>query len=234
MDIWPNHGRRSLGEEAFDRIRNDIITLKLEPGKMVYESDLGEQLAMSRTPVREAIRRLVDEELIEVLPQRGVQIAYISLEKVEETRFVRESLEVSAFKQIALLWNQGEVKWKRTQYQVEELIDLQRQAAEENDAHAFLEYDEQFHHLLLSQLHNRTLMTVIAHMRGHLNRLRYLSLNIKSDMDELIVEHENMFRAIQANDPQQVTVYVAHHLRRLTQQMTLIQSEFGHYVKEIK
>lgn len=95
------HQRRSLSEQAYNQIRDSIITLDYEPGHMLYEADLGRQLGMSRTPIREAVRLLMTEGLIEVLPQRGMQVSYISESKIEENRVVRESLEVYAFREVS-------------------------------------------------------------------------------------------------------------------------------------
>ena len=106
MEFVPiEQNRQTLGEKAYSSIRNAIITLRLKPGQMVYESKLAQSLGVSRTPIREAFRTLLTEELIEILPQRGARIAYISEKKVQETSFVRECLELSAFEEIAKKWD---------------------------------------------------------------------------------------------------------------------------------
>jgi DNA-binding GntR family transcriptional regulator len=76
-------------------IRQEIIFLRLRPGTRVSENELARRFGTSRTPVREALFRLVDEGLVEVWPQRGTFITRISLQAVRRARFVREALEVA-------------------------------------------------------------------------------------------------------------------------------------------
>lgn len=103
MDLPIITGKReTLSDHAYRVIREAIVTLRLQPGQQVFEAELGQSLGVSRTPIREAFRRLVAEELIEVKPQRGAQITYISRKKIAEARFVRVCLEVSAFKEAAI------------------------------------------------------------------------------------------------------------------------------------
>src|SRR5579875_1929969 len=89
--------RKTLGEGAYQEIRNAIISLQLKPGQMISENELATSLGVSRTPIREALLMLNREALVEILPQRGARVAHINEHKVQEARFVRESLEVSAF-----------------------------------------------------------------------------------------------------------------------------------------
>ncbi|GJM71817.1 hypothetical protein HMSSN036_40330 [Paenibacillus macerans] len=110
--------RNTLSDHAYQVIRGAIVTLQLEPGQLVFESELGSTLGVSRTPIREAFRRLMTEELIEILPQRGARIAYMSKKKIEEARFVRVSLEVSAFKEAARKWNANDAAFKKGDQQI--------------------------------------------------------------------------------------------------------------------
>lgn len=82
-------------------MRDSIITLKLEPGQTVYESEITTLLNISRTPIRDAFHSLISEQLIEILPQRTKRIARISEMKVKDSAFIRLSLETSAFRLVA-------------------------------------------------------------------------------------------------------------------------------------
>ena len=82
-------------------IRQDIIVLRLMPGIRMSENELARRFGTSRTPVREALFRLVDEGLIEVLPQRGTFVSRISMRAVKKARFVREAMEVAIIRHAA-------------------------------------------------------------------------------------------------------------------------------------
>lgn len=231
MEFVPiEQNRQTLGEKAYSSIRNAIITLRLKPGQMVYESKLAQSLGVSRTPIREAFRTLLTEELIEILPQRGARIAYISEKKVQETSFVRECLELSAFEEIAKKWDaQASAE---AEQELLRLLDEQKHAASNGDAERFLQLDEAFHHKMLEQLDNDTLLDVVFHMRGHLNRMRYLALEQLKDMDRLIVEHEAILQAVTANQAAETVKLLKQHLTKLSEDLSFLKDKFPDYFKD--
>ena len=78
---------KNLGEQAYETLRDSIITLQLEPGQTIFESEIAPSLNISRTPIRDAFQYLISEGLVEVLPQRTKRIASIS-----ESKFKRKTL----------------------------------------------------------------------------------------------------------------------------------------------
>lgn len=221
--------KKSLGEQAYEQIREAIVTLQFKPGQMVFESELGGSLGMSRTPVREGIRMLLMEDLIEVLPQRGMRVSLISHAKVEDIRFVRESLEVSAFRKVAGQWRQDDRRFALAGKQLANLLDEQRVAAEEGDVLAFLNLDEAFHRLIMEQTRNHTLIAVVSQMRSHLNRVRLLGLRGNSSMESLINEHQSMVNAVMDNDEETTVNILTYHLRRLRADLAPLQEKFPDY-----
>lgn len=227
LDLQPT--RKGLGELAYESVRDSIITLELEPGQMVSEFELATKLGVSRTPVREAFRMLMLEEFIEILPQRGARIVPISQRKVEETRFVRECLEVCAFKEAAQLWDAHDERYKLVEQRIRRLLHEQQLAVEESDQFRFLQLDEDFHRTIMELTDNRTLLNVVKNMRGHLNRVRYLSLQETGTMSNLVKEHEALLGAIMTNDEVMVGEVLEHHLRKLTFELPRIVSQHPNY-----
>ncbi|MCD9023633.1 GntR family transcriptional regulator [Cohnella silvisoli] len=222
-------GKKSLSETAYDWLRDSIIYLRFEPGQMVYENELAQTLGMSRTPLREAFRMLLMEGMIEILPQRGVRVSLISRSKAEEVRFIRESLEVSAVREVCRLWKEDGIRFSKIAKSVDALLEEQHQAAEERDALAFLQADEAFHQLILRQFGNETLLSVVLLMRGHLNRLRYLMLKEFEQMDVLIDEHRKLFEAVATGDEQAAVSQLESHLRKLHVELPEAVAKFPHY-----
>ena len=101
----PSNGAPSLPSTTvrsiLSEIKKDIITLRLKPGEKLSENELALRFGTSRAPVREALIRLVEEGLIEVLPQRGSFVSRISLGAMQRARFVREALEVAIVRRAA-------------------------------------------------------------------------------------------------------------------------------------
>jgi GntR family transcriptional regulator, rspAB operon transcriptional repressor len=225
----PNIQNRSLGRQVYEAMRENIVCLQLEPGRMVYENELAEVLQVSRTPVREGIRLLVNEELLEVLPQRGTQVALISEQKVSEARFVREQLETGAFCIVARGWSSSERREEKTA--LLQLIEEQRRAAESGDNARFLMLDESFHRIILELTENRTLLNVVSSMRGHLNRVRYLALREYLHMKPLVEEHERLLAAVEAGKVEEISRLMAVHFEKLDYQLPDLKRAYPQYFK---
>lgn len=221
--------KRTLGEQAYETIREAILTLQVKPGQTVFESDFTRMLHMSRTPVREAIRALVLEDLIEVLPQRGMKVTRISLRRVEESRFVRESLELSAIREIVQgidVNSDGALNLRRD---LDASLRLQRDALGEQDPMRFLAADDQFHRSLLRYFGNAPLVLIVGQIRGYLNRVRMLSLHDMPTIESLIGEHEAIVHGVFERDVDTVTHVLRKHLGRVTEDISAIQAKHPDY-----
>lgn len=227
LDLQPV--RRSLGDLAYESLRNSIISLELEPGLMVSEFELATQLGVSRTPVREALRRLMLEGFIDVMPQRGARIALISQRKVEETRFVRECLEVSVFQQIASQWDSTNSVYQTLESQIRQSLHEQKLALSDHSSLRFLQLDEEFHRTVLESSKNDTLLTIVTNMRAHLNRVRFLSLQELGTMEKLVHEHEQILESITAGDSTLVGKVLTNHLGKLATEFPRIVSQHPTY-----
>src|SRR5262245_15424093 len=84
------------GRAVYTSVRDAIIATELEPGQQISENELAARLGVSRTPVREALARLRDDRLVEIVPQLGTFVSRISVDGVDDAQFLREALECSA------------------------------------------------------------------------------------------------------------------------------------------
>src|SRR3982075_1211422 len=134
--------RQPVALRVYEILRRSIITMRLRPRQKVSEAELALELGVSRTPVREALIKLAEDRLVEILPQRGSFITPIRLHEVLEARFIREALEIAVVREAAAS-GRGEVLGR-----LENLLQAQRAAARDKDLERFLELDEAFHHTL--------------------------------------------------------------------------------------
>src|SRR4051794_28645655 len=149
----------SARAQAYDRLREAIVTLRLKPGERIADGRLAQELGVSRTPVREAILQLADEGLVDVVPQHGTFVAPISLEAVREAQFVREALEVAALR---------EVVERITDAELAELdASLTAQAEAEGDPARFYALDEAFHRRLMEISSFPGVWRIAARSRAH-------------------------------------------------------------------
>src|SRR5204863_7670713 len=84
------------GLAVYAALRDAIVSTELEPGRQISENEIADRLGVSRTPVREALARLRDDQLVQIVPQLGTFVSRISVAGVDDAQFLREALECSA------------------------------------------------------------------------------------------------------------------------------------------
>jgi len=226
--MLPETGRRpTLGDQIYARLREAIVTLEWLPGQMLYENELSERLGVSRTPVREAIRLLATERLVDVLPQRGTRVTLISLRTVKEVQFIREQLESGAFREAARRWDpdlHGPVRDR-----LEANLREQAQAAEAGDLPAFFRLDEAFHRLIMGVAGNETLLALIDRMRAHLNRVRFLSLKDERDEARILGEHRELLDAVASGHEERTVRLLMAHIGKMDSVLRRLESRHPDY-----
>lgn len=180
-------------------IRDDIVLLRMRPGQRLSENQLAQRFGTSRTPVRAALVRLVDEGLIDVQPQRGTFVSRISLAAVRRARFVRRALEIAIVRVAA---EAGLPPAARRI--VETAIAAQEEAAEQPptqaSAEAFTAADDTFHEALASGIGLADVWAVVEREKSQFDRIRFLSLPEATPMAALIAQHKAILAGIVAGD----------------------------------
>ena len=177
----------------YETIRRDIVRMRLRPGERLSENELGLRFGTSRTPVREAIVRLVDDGLIEVWPQRGTFVSRISLRAIKRARFVRNALELGIIREAA---EHGlpEVALK----EAERAIAEQREAG--NDPNRFTDADDKFHRTFANAIGYGDIWSIVESQKTQFDRIRFLSLPDVTPVDLLIGQHRIILDAVTARD----------------------------------
>jgi DNA-binding GntR family transcriptional regulator len=200
------------GARASDRVYAELASairdLRLPPGLALSETELADQLQVSRTPLREAVARLVDNGLVQVVPQVGTRVALIRLSDVEEARFVRESLEVAAFEAACAIPD-------RDLTTLRELLDRQERACVADDLDDFFAADEAMHEQIFRLSGHPGAWQAVQRMKVQLDRLRRLSLPEPRALRELIAEHTLIVAALEAGDVTEGRARISAHARRV-------------------
>ena len=202
----PAHAPGPVSVSAIhDALRQDIIVLRLTPGARMSENELARRFGTSRTPVREALFRLVDEGLVEVLPQRGTFITRISLRAVRRARFVREALEIAIIRRAAEN-GLGAAALARLDSIIAE------QAAARDEPERFTEADDAFHRAFADGIDVGDVWGVLEREKAQFDRLRFLSLPNVTPVATLIEQHQAMLSAVRAGDVSSAERAVRTHL----------------------
>ena len=150
-------------------LRQDIVTLRLMPGEKLSENELALRFGTSRAPVREALIRLAEDGLIDVLPQRGSFVSRISLKAMERARFVREALEIAIVRRAAEQGISQDVRER-----AEACLEAQEGARE--DPERFTQLDDFFHRGFAEGVGLDGVWAVIEREKAQFDRIRFLSL----------------------------------------------------------
>jgi DNA-binding GntR family transcriptional regulator len=180
--------------QAFAMLRHAVVTLKLRPGQAFSEQEVAQQLGVSRTPVREAVIRLAEADLLEVLPQRGTFVRKISVKAVKDARFVREAIELAVLREA--VGRLPAAFFARAR----DLIAAQRAAAAADDLERFLDLDDAFHRSFADAIDRAHAWSVVEGQKAQMDRVRFLSLPGATPIGRLIDQHETVLDAAERAD----------------------------------
>ena len=148
--------RKNLSEQIIDAIRNAIVEGRFRPGDKIPEAALAEQLAVSRTPVREAFKLLEQQGLIEIRSKHGTYVASMNRAEAEDGLHVRAALEALAVRQA--LERLSPQEWDELCGRYEAMLQDAWRASDTSDAVAGIEFDIAWHTLLVESARNQTLL----------------------------------------------------------------------------
>jgi GntR family transcriptional regulator, rspAB operon transcriptional repressor len=204
-------------------LRDAIITAALEPGRQISENELAARLGVSRTPVREALQRLREERLVAIVPQLGTFVTRISDSAVADAQFVREALECAAIRETAVRATGADIAALDT------IVHRQEQTRDAADFDGFYVLEDELHRMLCDLSGREIAWSLSQRAKGHLNRIRRLSLPEPGYLAEMIAEHRAVVAAVAAHDPEEAERALRHHLRMVLSTVPAIRAQHPDY-----
>jgi len=196
--------RETVCEALREAIRNGV----LEPGERLMEVQLADELGISRTPVREAIRKLEQEGYVIMMPRRGTYVSSVSVSDVKEIFEIRSALESLSTELAALRIEPDELEQLRT------LLTEIEGHIERKDMDKIVETDIKFHGLLYQVSRNERLVAIISNLKEQLARYRTLSMSYPGRLKETLEEHRAMVEAIAAGDAEAAREAAERHMEQ--------------------
>jgi len=204
-DILKPQQKGPLGGTAYDRILRAVVEGAYEPGDRIREDEIAGQLNISRTPVREALRRLEDEGLLVHEPHRGMTVARLDYQMVQELYAVRDLLEGAAAARAARYATDADMAL------LEDLMEREPLAAKTSAAMAA--HNTQFHQAIYAAAHNRYLLKTLSVLANPLALLSKTAFSSPERRAAAMAEHRKIFEAIFARDPVKAEFEAREHLR---------------------
>lgn len=199
----------SIAVQVVERLRHAIVTMRIRPGEKLSEQDIATRLGVSRQPVREAFIKLAEAGLVRILPQRGTMVVKISVEAVENARFIRTAIESAVVREAA---ERRDLKAIALARRIHEDVGRAVEAANSEQMFAL---DEAFHQALAAAAGRRDAWRVIEEQKAQMDRVRYLDIADAVPMRTVLAQHEAILVAVEAGDPEEADRAMRVHLHQI-------------------
>ena len=195
-----------LRDVVFNTLRQAILKGELAPGERLMEIQLAERLGVSRTPIREAIRKLELEGLVLMIPRKGAEVAKISEKSLRDVLEVRRSLEELAIELACQRMSDEEIeKHQKAQ-------DDFRSAVESGNVMRIAEADEAYHDVIFKGTGNDRLVQILNNLREQMYRYRLEYIKDEDKRQILLVEHDNILNALRQRHMEEAKEAMREHI----------------------
>lgn len=185
---------KSLTEQAYDLLRQEIITCALLPGTDINEQDLSGRLNMSKTPVREALARLILEGLVEAFPRRGYRVTPVRVKDVTDLFAIRKALEGSAAELAARRMSEAELA------ELESVAGARYTLGQEATIETFIEANNAFHGAIAAGAQVPRLHALISGYLEESTRLFHMGATVRDVNPETVEDHDRILAALRRHD----------------------------------
>ena len=202
-----NH--RPLREIVYEELKRQILVGEIAPGTRMMEVELADVMGVSRTPVREAIRKLEKEGLVTIEPRKGAYASNISIKDMVDVLEVRQGLEG-----MAAAIASGKIT-ERQKADLLNVVEKYKAAVESANIEEIIKYDEEFHSMIISISGNKTLMQVFSTVQELALRFRYIYYDDFNRYESMPREHQLIEDAIMSGDAEKARVAAGDHVSKL-------------------
>lgn len=208
-----DHVHASLTEKAYQVLVDKIVALELAPGSLLTERQLIRELEIGRTPIREAVQRLIAEGLVTHLHRRGVLVTEIRAADVQQIYEFRAEIEGYAARLAASRITAAEVE------ELQRIHGLMDRAREDADTETFITQDRHFHRLLARAAKNAYVEAVLSKVYNLHLRLRYYLFRRQGGLGQTVHEHQELIAALVARDANRSEQTMRAYVGRLAHEM---------------
>ena len=195
-----------LRDVVFNTLRQAILRGELKQGERLMEIQLANKLGVSRTPIREAIRKLELEGLVLMIPRKGAEVAEITEKSLRDVLEVRRALEELSVQLACEKITKEEIR------ELERVAKEFQQVVKSSDITEIAEVDVRFHDIIYTATDNQKLIQLLNNLREQMYRYRVEYLKRDGVFPQLIAEHEAIIRHIENNEKEKATEVMCRHI----------------------
>ena len=212
----------SLTDRTFLAIREAIMELNFLPGEIIRKHDICNTLGVSRSPVSEALAKLRNEGLVEVVPQSGTFVSRFSLQDIKEGAFLREAIELACIEILASNISEQQL------IDLNRNLKLQKVLAESDDYQGFYQLDAKMHGMIMDFTGYKNLAKVTKTGWVQVDRARQLLLPVDGRLKKAFQEHKAVIEALEQNDVALAREKMRTHLNQLILLLTPLEKKHPH------
>ena len=212
----------SLTDRTFIAIREAIMELNFLPGEIIRKHDICNALGVSRSPVSEALAKLRNEGLVEVVPQSGTFVSRFSLQDIKEGAFLREAIELACIEILASNISEQQL------IDLNRNLKLQKVLAESDDYQGFYQLDAKMHGMIMDFTGYKNLAKVTKTGWVQVDRARQLLLPVDGRLKKAFQEHRAVIKALEQNDVALAREKMRTHLNQLILLLTPLEKKHPH------
>ena len=212
----------SLTDRTFLAIREAIMELNFLPGEIIRKHDICNALGVSRSPVSEALAKLRNEGLVEVVPQSGTFVSRFSLQDIKEGAFLREAIELACIEILASNISEQQL------IDLNRNLKLQKVLAESDDYQGFYQLDAKMHGMIMDFTGYKNLAKVTKTGWVQVDRARQLLLPVDGRLKKAFQEHKAVIEALEQNDVALAREKMRTHLNQLILLLTPLEKKHPH------
>lgn len=195
-----------LRDVVFNTLRRAILTGQLKPGERLMEVHLANRLGVSRTPIREAIRKLELEGLVIMIPRRGAEVARITEKSLKDVLEVRRALDALSVELAC-----DRITKEDTKRLYEACLAFEK-AAGGKDASVIAKADVALHDIIVEATGNRRLQQMVNNLSEQMYRYRFVYIQEESQHDMLVAEHREIYESIASRDKKRAAKAASVHI----------------------
>jgi DNA-binding GntR family transcriptional regulator len=210
----------SLKERAYERIKERILFARFRQGEAINEGQLTRELGMGRTPVREALLRLAGENLLRVIPRRGVVVADVDMMEVSSLLEMRKLLEVHYAGKIRLPVGASGIN------RLKGLLTQENQAKDKGNVQAAVQADKAFHLGVFELLGDALLIEMLEKIYDRLFRVWVLANLWRSDDPEIDHAHQSILKALGESNTEHLVSAITSHIEYFREKMRSVLLEY--------
>ncbi|MFK7805872.1 MAG: GntR family transcriptional regulator [Anaerolineae bacterium] len=206
---------KPLSKTAYDLIRQKIVSLELAPGDVIDETSLREELELGRTPIREALQRLALEQLVTIIPRRGMFVTEIRLTDLQRLFEVRVPLEAQAALLAARRGTQQH--WEDMQAVLDDIP-----SDGSIDKEALMQHDQACHQIMYAAADNSFLTDTLTNLYTLSLRLWYFTLQDMEDIGGAVAQHQAILDALRDGKDNEAADLVEKHIRHFQEEIQAV------------